>query len=225
MLVQVWPPSMLVPSTRLREPPVVQRSSCHMPTTLSWFDWLIETIGSVCESSVTLPLVVSSSAVNGPETPWSVDTRTTESTDTAGTWIVAPATVAELPETPAENRAPWKVRPSGPRAAAGAAGKAAANATRAAPATSRFTGSSSASSDTSRPAEHPTRSLHCPPPAPARTRPPDEAAVSCRGAPQLRGRRLHPHRQRACAHVRVGRPARPRQRERARRQGLGRAGW
>jgi len=28
-----------------------------------------ETIGSVCESIVTRPLVVSSSAVNGPETP------------------------------------------------------------------------------------------------------------------------------------------------------------
>src|ERR687887_6608 len=78
MFAQVRPASKLVPSTTLREPPLVQRSSCQIPTTLLRFDWLTETMGSVSESNVTRPLVVDSSAVSGPDTPWSVDTRTSD---------------------------------------------------------------------------------------------------------------------------------------------------
>jgi len=39
IFAHVRPPSKLVPKTRLREPPLVQRSSCQMPTTLLRFDW------------------------------------------------------------------------------------------------------------------------------------------------------------------------------------------
>src|SRR4029453_9906610 len=114
IFAHVRPPSKLVPSTRLRAPPLVQRSSCQMPTTLLRLDWLTETIGSVCESKVTCPLVVCSSAVNGPTTPWSVETRTSESGNAGATGVVGPAAAAGSPETPAENTAPWKSRPAGP---------------------------------------------------------------------------------------------------------------
>src|SRR5881275_2925234 len=118
MFVQLLPASKLVPSTRLREPPVVHLSSCHMPTTLLRLDWLTETMGSVSESSAARPLVVSSSAVSGPETPWSVETRTSESGNGAGDVSTGPTGAFGTPETPAENTAPWKLRPAGPRPAA-----------------------------------------------------------------------------------------------------------
>src|SRR5262245_31953143 len=118
LFIHVRPPSKLVPSTRLRAPPVVQRSSCQAATTFPRFDWLTETVGSVCESNATCPLVVSSSAVSGPTTPWSVETRTSESGNGGAVAIAEPAAAPDSPETPAEKTAPWKVRPAGPRLAA-----------------------------------------------------------------------------------------------------------
>src|SRR5213592_71636 len=89
-----------------------------MPTTLLRSDWLTETIGSVWESNVTRPLVVSSSAVSDPTTPWSVETRTSEPGNTGAAAIAGPAAALGSPETPAEKTAPLKVRPAGPRTAA-----------------------------------------------------------------------------------------------------------
>src|SRR5436309_2330524 len=139
MFAHVLPLSNLVPSTRFREPPVVQRSSCHMPTTFDRFDWLTETIGSVSESNVTCPLVVCSSAVSGLETPLSVETRTSASSGPGAAAIAGPVAAFGSPETPAENRAPLKLRPSGLRAAADAAKKAVATTKAAHKISSRFT--------------------------------------------------------------------------------------
>src|SRR5437763_6065868 len=141
MFVQLLPPSKLVPKTRLREPPVVHRSSCHMPTTLLRLDWLTETMGSVSESSAARPLVVSSSAVSGPETPWSVETRTSASSGPGAAAIAGPGAVVASPDTPAENTAPLKLRPPGFRAAAVSANAATLRTSAAKPSNSRFTDS------------------------------------------------------------------------------------